>query len=413
MVRSYLIENRICYKSDGGSSSGGGDDGGSAADRMRASATPAQTDARGRPLVRGTTNVIDASRQILPPEDDGPSQTFTVTAGQDNVDRSDPRAMRAREQAVQDDYISRFRPDLDVGSPQARDAFANLVSNPSPGIAAQVAEVQSAERAAAERQARGPVLPAPVFAAPTPVNDSAEMARQLIENAANESIASGINREILDSVPSAAGRRDAGSGFFADAYDELYGGTPPGTGLAQLVGGGLLGTLANAPDPADAQAFNVGQLQRMARETGTGTIDPNTGAVTGVQAGPGTLSMNSFGGIVYSGMPDPNYTGAFQNLVRGNTGTMSSEDTDDGGQMAQQIAPAPVDPGTTTPEQIDDLAINYLRNPFYLYSGANNLFQPYGYAGGTLVDLLQTRGMTMPDEAAPNLNLFGNPRDFT
>ena len=71
MVRSYLNENRICYKSDGGS--GGGDDGGSAADRMRASATPAQTDARGRPLVRGTTNVIDASRQILPPEDNEPN----------------------------------------------------------------------------------------------------------------------------------------------------------------------------------------------------------------------------------------------------------------------------------------------------------------------------------------------------
>ena len=411
MVRSYLIENRICYKSDGGSSSGGGDDGGSAADRARASATPARTDARGRPLVRGTTNVIDASRQILPPEDDGPSQTFTVTAGQDNVDRSDPRAMRAREQAVQDDYISRFRPDLDVGSPQARDAFANLVSNPSPGIAAQVAEVQSAERAAAERQARGPVLPAPVVASPTPVNDSAEMARQLIENAANESIASGIDREILDSVPGAAGRNDPASGFFADAYDELYGGTAPGTGIGTLLTSGPLGALTNQPDPADAAAFNVGTLQRMARETGTGTVNPNTGAVTGVQAGPGTLSMNSFGGVVYSGVPDPNYVGPFQTLVRGNTGTMSSEDTDDSPMPTQ--APEPVDPGTTTPEQIDDLAINYLRNPFYLYSGANNLFQPYGYAGGTLVDLLQTRNMTMPDQAAPNLNLFGNPRDFT
>jgi hypothetical protein len=121
--------------------------------------------------------------------------------------------------------------------------------------------------------------------------------------------------------------------------------------------------------------------------------------------------MNSFGGVVYSGVPDPNYVGPFQNLVRGNTGTMSSEDTDDSPMPTQ--AREPVDPGTTTPEQIDDLAINYLRNPFYLYSGANNLFQPYGYAGGTLVDLLQTRNMTMPDQAAPNLNLFGNPRDFT
>jgi hypothetical protein len=257
-----------------------------------------------------------------------------------------------------------------------------------------------------------PAPPATVTAAPPPVNDSAEMARQLIENAANESIASGIDREILDSVPGAAGRNDPASGFFADAYDELYGGTAPGT--AQFPGVALLGGLTGSADPADAAAFNVGTLQRMARETGgTGTVNPNTGAVTGVRAGPGTLSMNSFGGVVYSGVPDPNYVGPFQNLVRGNTGTMSSEDTDDGGQMAQQTATEPVDPGTTTPEQIDDLAINYLRNPFYLYSGANNLFQPYGYAGGTLVDLLQTRNMTMPDQAAPNLNLFGNPRDFT
>jgi hypothetical protein len=394
MVRSYLNENRICYKSDGGS--GGGDDGGSAA--------PAQTDARGRSLVRGTTNVIDASRQILPPEDDGPSQTFTVTAGQDNVARSNPNEMRAREQAVQDDYISQFRPDLDVGSSQARDAFANLVSNPSPGISAQVAEVQRAERAAAERQARGPVLPAPVVAAPTPAYDSAEMARRLINQAAIDSyVAGGEDRGILDSVPGAAGRNDPESGFFADAYDELYGGTAPGTGI-----GALLGGLTNAPDPADAAAFNVGQLEALG-----GVRDPQTGAITGARAGPGTLNMNRFGMVTYSGLPDPNYTGAFQNLVRGNTGTMSSEDTDDGGQMAQQMAPEPVDPGTTTPEQIDDLAINYLRNPFFLYGGAGNLFQPYGYAPGTMVDLLQTRNMTMPDQAAPNLNLFGNPRDFT
>lgn len=374
MVRSYLIENRICYQGDGGSS---------AADDARESATPAQTDASGRPLVRGTTNVIDASRQILPPEDNEPNipPPTQVEEGQGRT-TSSPEPQEQR--------INTIFGQIDLNQGRNLSAAQNTID-----------------------QALRETPPATVSTAPPPVNNSAEMARQLIQNAANESIASGIDREILDSVPGAAGRNDPASGFFADAYDELYGGTPPGTGLAQIVGGGLLGTLANAPDPADAQAFNVGQLQRMARETGTGTIDPNTGAVTGVQAGPGTLSMNSFGGIVYSGMPDPNYTGAFQNLVRGNTGTMSSEDNNDSGQMAQQMAPEPVDPGTTTPEQIDDLAINYLRNPFYLYSGANNLFQPYGYAGGTLVDLLQTRGMTMPDQAAPNLNLFGNPRDFT
>ena len=386
MVRSYLIESRICFKSDGGSSSGGGDDGGSAADRARASATPARTDARGRPLVRGTTNVIDASRQILPPEDNEPNipPPTQVEFGRGRADLSPPTPAPTAV-AGQNQRPSGSLRMLNAGG---QDLFDISQVPPAP--------------------------PATVLAAPPPVNDSAEMARQLIENAANESIASGIDREILDSVPGAAGRNDPASGFFADAYDALYG-TPdptdppllaPGTSIGALLSAGPLGALTNQPDPADAAAFNVGQLEALG-----GVRDPQTGAITGARAGPGTLNMNRFGMVTYSGVPDPNYTGAFQNLVRGNTGTMSSEDTDDSPMPTQ--APEPVDPGTTTPEQIDDLAINYLRNPFYLYSGANNLFQPYGYAGNTLVDLLQTRNMTMPDEASPNLNLFGNPRDFT
>ena len=59
-----------------------------------------------------------------------------------------------------------------------------------------------------------------------------------------------------------------------------------------------------------------------------------------------------------------------------------------------------------------DLAVNVLQNPYYLYSGMGNLYQPYGYAPNTLVDLLGTRNLTQPTSAAPNLNLFGNPRDF-
>ena len=64
------------------------------------------------------------------------------------------------------------------------------------------------------------------------------------------------------------------------------------------------------------------------------------------------------------------------------------------------------------PEISSDLALNYLQNPYYLYSGADNLYQPYGYGQGTLVDLLKTRNLTQPTSAVPNLNLFANPRDF-
>ena len=73
LMDRYDMERRIqerlfCFGSD----SADDDPGETAADRARATATPAQTDDRGRPLVRGTTNVIDASRQILPPQDSEP-----------------------------------------------------------------------------------------------------------------------------------------------------------------------------------------------------------------------------------------------------------------------------------------------------------------------------------------------------
>ena len=67
----------------------------------------------------------------------------------------------------------------------------------------------------------------------------------------------------------------------------------------------------------------------------------------------------------------------------------------------------------TRPPVSDDLAVNYLQDPFYLYSGQGNLFQPYGYAQNTLVDLLRTRNLTQPTQAAANLGLFGNPGDFS
>tara|TARA_R100000655_G_scaffold78830_1_gene118222 strand:+ start:234 stop:1064 length:831 start_codon:yes stop_codon:yes gene_type:complete len=91
---------------------------------------------------------------------------------------------------------------------------------------------------------------------------------------------------------------------------------------------------------------------------------------------------------------------------------------DDGGgdnnneNMFRRRTTAEMDTPPVTPPVSDDLALNVLQNPFFLYSGRGNLFQPYGYAPNTLVDLLGTRNLTQPSSAAPNLNLFGNPRDF-
>jgi len=89
---------------------------------------------------------------------------------------------------------------------------------------------------------------------------------------------------------------------------------------------------------------------------------------------------------------------------------------DDGGNEQTIIRRNPSDPvqdDPTLPPVSDELASDYLQNPFYLYSGQGNLYQPYGYAANSLVNLLRTRNMTQPQQRAANLGLFGNPGDFS
>jgi len=380
VVFGNLVENRICYKGDGGGGGGG-------ADSPAPVTNP--TVERGRGDSIGSIGVVD---------------------------RTNPAEMRQREQ----DYVS---DRLNT----TNEKFAEMARSPA-FREAQRLEQEAVETEMALARGYGGADPGPSTAAPIPAmpperaaNNQAELVRQLVTNAAQQSLDQGGATEPVSAVMGPAGRQDPGSGFFADAYDALYGTpdpnddpvTAPGTALGTILGAGPVSGLfgGNTPDPADAAAFNVGQLERMG-----GVRDPQTGAITGATAGPGTLNMNRFGMVTYSGLNDPTYTGAFQNLVRGTTGLNGTEsDRPSDNQMAMQPAATaePMDPGTTTPEQIDDLAVNYLQNPFYLYSGQGNLFQPYGYAGNTLVDLLQTRNMQMPGQAAPNLGLFGNPRDFS
>ena len=294
MVRSYLIENRICYQGDAG-------------------------------------------------------------VGSDTVDRSNPAEMRAREQRFEDSVIAReneFRrsggqDDIEAGTDAARDFFAGLNIQ---------GEARRQERAAAERQAMGEV---PGY-----------------------NIMSGGGTNLPEAFTSAA------------AYQDLTDRTQrpmPTMGVGDV----------QVPNPLAAALTGIGNANMAnvkSKIDAGGTPIFNEGQIVGV------TSPGMFGGTVYSGRPEFNPF------------AMPADDNDDTPPpqaMAPQQTPAPVDPGTTTPEQIDDLAINYLQNPYFLYSGAGNLFQPYGYAPNTMVDLLQTRGMTMPDQAAPNLNLFGNPTDFS
>lgn len=126
--------------------------------------------------------------------------------------------------------------------------------------------------------------------------------------------------------------------FYADVYrdfrgtpDQPFEGNIPGQTLAGISGGvtNLFG--GDAPSAQDTAAFQSGQLLSLG-----GTMDPETGAISGAQAGRGTLNMNRFGMVTYSGMPDPNYDGPFANLV--------NPPADTGGDGGQQMQQATADP---------------------------------------------------------------------
>ena len=137
----------------------------------------------------------------------------------------------------------------------------------------------------------------------------------------------------------------------------------------------LTGATSDPASPADQAAFQSGQLLSLG-----GTMDPETGAISGAKAGRGELNMNRFGMVTYSGMPDPNYTGPFSELVN------PQADTSDDGAMTTNVAQTQQDPcpdgytlvnGVCQP--VDDVTTpdapgsNFVINPT---TGLPTVFQP-------------------------------------
>ena len=297
------------------------------------------------------------------------------TAGQPDVDRFNPAEMRAREQRYENKVIAannRLRQErglpgqrIQPGSDAARDIFAESVTRQLQDDNSTISAIARKEREAAETQAMG---------------------RRM-------SAATG-ERYVFGS----GGGTDLPQTFIRpDVYQNLVDRT-------DRTAPGMFGNESLPPNPLAAGLTAIGNANmanvKSKIDAGGTPVFDDQGIIQGV------THQGLFGGTVYSGNT------AFDPFGTADTSS-DNEDNRPGTNAMTQQAQAPMDAGTTTPEQIDDLAVNYLQNPFYLYSGQNNLFQPYGYAGNTLVDLLQTRNMQMPGQAAPNLGLFGNPRDFS
>jgi len=164
----------------------------------------------------------------------------------------------------------------------------------------------------------------------------------------------------------------------------------------------LVDAIAGFPSQMTLNALYRGQVPTY---TG-GNITGTTGQGFGMASGPG--NPNPFGSV-------PGYD-AFAPVTPTTNVPMDMGD-DGGGNEQTLIRRNPNDPVDEiveeTPPVSDQLATDFLQNPYYLYSGIGNQYQPYGYAQGTLVDLLRTRNLTQPQQAAANLGLFGNPGDFS
>jgi hypothetical protein len=306
MVRSYLIENRICFDPDTGSGGGG--------------------------------------------------------AGKGQPDRFNPSEMRAREQRFQDRTVT----DAPKGSDEARDKFASLFNDPTNETAAAITR---SEDRALQAQARAGVM-----------NQGSDRGLTMQDMAP-------INNPVRNDI---ARQRLAQQLAVAQAYK-----APPREP-------GVMGILGyNTPKVAlDTLQSVAGQV--MMPRISTALEDPTMTAVYGA---------------------NNRVTGAadqYGNLIEGTDPMNSLGLMDDGGSGDDQMASImpPIDDGSgggggggigEIPS--DALAIDYLQNPYYAYSGFGNQYNPYGFAQGTMVDLLQSRGMTQPRQA-DTLGLFGNPRDF-
>ncbi len=171
-------------------------------------------------------------------------------------------------------------------------------------------------------------------------------------------------------------------------------------------------------DPTQEQ-INVGpgdifnlreKIAENLRQGGKASFDPQGNIIGATGYGPAFGGMGVLSGI----LPDvTTYTGLNAGNPFGDP-TIGGDDNNEPEIIRRRMSAETVPTEKELdPVLSDDLAVNYLQSPNFLYSGMGNLYQPYGYANNTLVDLLKTRNMTQPQQRAANLGLFGNPGDFS
>ena len=284
-------------------------------------------------------------------------------AGQDNASVStDIDQLRARDEAIRDQY------EFTQQSPNFIDDFSGAEAGSLPTISVQ------------------PTLTADEIASARMDRSGSDDSQRFFASA---------------NVPDPSDFNFAGSQAAQDLRTGAEG--VLGSRLGGMIPGGfIINALTGLPSQLTLDALNRGAVPTFEDGMITGT----TGQGFGANQTMGTIGqMNQPG--VEGGLNTPPVVPVTESFFQDDGGGDNNNEN-----MFRRRTTAKMDTPPVTPPVSDDLALNVLQNPFFLYSGRGNLFQPYGYAPNTLVDLLGTRNLTQPSSAAPNLNLFGNPRDF-
>jgi hypothetical protein len=173
----------------------------------------------------------------------------------------------------------------------------------------------------------------------------------------------------------------------------------------------------NIQSDGSSEQINVGpgdifglreKIAENLRQGGKASFDDQGNIIGATSYGPAFGGMGVLSGVL------PNVT-TYTGLNAGNPfgdPTMGGDDNNEPEIIRRRMSAETVPIEEETTPISDDLAVNYLQSPNFLYSGMGNLYQPYGYANNTLVDLLRTRNLTQPQQQAANLGLFANPGDF-
>ena len=339
------------------------------------------------------------SRRVGSPAAFGIDTNIAMTALQDRALQGDTQAQDLLDEAAARGDITQAQADYARGFTTQGSAPAAPVGVTAAPEATAEAVLRGPDQVIAEQRAAGITSLAPSTTAQgMPIGRSMGGANELFGGTPRE--LSPVGQMIQDAVatstrtpeeqagvtPTGAMGAQAAAGtpaenFYADAYRELNPDieTIPGTTLAGISGGvtNLFG--GDAPSAEDAAAFQSGQLLSLPGAT----MDPETGAISGAKAGRGELNMNRFGMVTYTGMPDPNYTGPFANLVN----PQQDQGGDGGSPMTTDITQPDVDPcppgfqmvnGTCQPiQQPPPPGSNFVVNPT---TGLPTAFTPFTQA---------------------------------